>query len=398
MKFSVILIACNQEDTICAAIESVLQQTYSDLELIYVDDASTDGSVQLVQRRFSDSRLRVICHEENQGCVISRMDGVEQASGDWVLFLDGDDVFLPEACSVLEETIRNAGPGVDLVGFGVEIVCTGTVDPNALQIIEDLLVCPCLGRLSGAELMEEQYLKRNKAWNMWNKCYAMPCIRRAFSSAAREKIVHLEDFYLNFLLCDAANQYLGISRQLHRYSFGNGISNSQSTSLRSFTYYLTSSTSVRLVEEYAKSHGLYEKYSAVIERIGQEVFLGAYYRLTCLREEEQKEGAVLFTKRFGEYIPRVGAALWKTEEENKQQQEDILQRDEVIRQQQETVFQRDRDISQLQEAIRQREEAICRQDETIKQIYQSKRYRLGDILLKIPAKIKQIFCSERVKK
>ena len=76
----------------------------------------------------------------------------------------------------------------------------------------------------------------------------------------------------------------------------------------------------------------------------------------------------------------------------------ILRRDEVIRQQQETIFQRERDISQLQEAIRQREEAICRQDETIKQIYQSKRYRLGDILLKIPAKIKQIFCSERVKK
>lgn len=117
---SVVMPVYNCEEYLAAAVESVVCQTYANWELILVDDCSTDQSGALADCwSTSDLRINVIHNEHNSGVSISRNNGVKAAKGDWVAFLDSDDVWMPEK---LEKQIAivNAEEPVDGVftGYG----------------------------------------------------------------------------------------------------------------------------------------------------------------------------------------------------------------------------------------------------------------------------------------
>lgn len=90
IQFSVIIPLYNKESTIKETVQSVLNQTYRDFELIIVNDGSTDGSFELVNS-IVDDRIKVI-NKANEGVSVARNTGVASASFDWIMFLDGDDV------------------------------------------------------------------------------------------------------------------------------------------------------------------------------------------------------------------------------------------------------------------------------------------------------------------
>ncbi|HEX8089705.1 MAG TPA: glycosyltransferase family 2 protein, partial [Blastocatellia bacterium] len=94
---SVIIIFLNAEEFIAEAIESVFDQTYSDWELLLVDDGSTDASAEIALRYAAGyrGRVRYLEHEghQNRGMSASRNLGIASARGEFVAFLDADDVW-----------------------------------------------------------------------------------------------------------------------------------------------------------------------------------------------------------------------------------------------------------------------------------------------------------------
>jgi len=94
-RISVVIPVYNRERYIGAAIASVLAQTFGDFELLVIDDGSTDGTGDVV-RSFHDQRIRLLRHGANQGIARARNAGVDAARGDYLAFLDSDDVALPE--------------------------------------------------------------------------------------------------------------------------------------------------------------------------------------------------------------------------------------------------------------------------------------------------------------
>lgn len=94
LPVSVVIPAYNRAATIRAAIESVLRQTWSDFELIVVDDGSTDGTAEAVGA-IGDPRLRLVSPGRNLGAAGARNAGVAAASGTWIAFQDSDDEWLP---------------------------------------------------------------------------------------------------------------------------------------------------------------------------------------------------------------------------------------------------------------------------------------------------------------
>lgn len=95
MKYiSVIIPVYNVERYVAATIHSVLLQTYQNFELIIVDDGSPDRSVEICQQ-FTDKRIKII-QQKNRGVSAARNTGILQAKGEYLAFLDGDDLWLPQ--------------------------------------------------------------------------------------------------------------------------------------------------------------------------------------------------------------------------------------------------------------------------------------------------------------
>ena len=92
---SVIMPSYNTAKFIKETIESVLNQTYQNFEIIIVDDCSTDNTDEVVAE-IKDERIKYIKNEKNSGAAISRNRALREAKGKWIAFLDSDDVWLPE--------------------------------------------------------------------------------------------------------------------------------------------------------------------------------------------------------------------------------------------------------------------------------------------------------------
>jgi glycosyltransferase involved in cell wall biosynthesis len=94
-KVSVVIPAYNRERYLADAIDSVLAQTFTDFEILIVDDGSRDRTVEIAQS-YRDPRIRIVRHERNRGVAAARNTGVAEARGAYVAFLDSDDVAYPD--------------------------------------------------------------------------------------------------------------------------------------------------------------------------------------------------------------------------------------------------------------------------------------------------------------
>lgn len=95
MKVSVIITSYNYEQYIQDAVKSVLNQTFTDFELIIIDDSSTDNSVEII-KQIKDSRVKFIQNDKNYGLKYSVQKALELAQGEWIAFLESDDLWVPE--------------------------------------------------------------------------------------------------------------------------------------------------------------------------------------------------------------------------------------------------------------------------------------------------------------
>ena len=114
-KVSIVIPVYNVEQYLRRCIDSVLRQSYTDYEMILVDDGSTDTSGQICDEYSGDSRIHVI-HKANEGAGAARNTGIEIATGDYITFIDSDDYI---AGCYLEKMVRTAEQtGSDIVQCG----------------------------------------------------------------------------------------------------------------------------------------------------------------------------------------------------------------------------------------------------------------------------------------
>lgn len=218
-KISVLMPVYNVKDYLRAAVESVLNQTLPDIELICVDDASTDGSADILREYAArDSRIKLVFHEKNRGLVAARKSATDIARGEYIMLLDSDDAYAPTACETVWKE-EQADP-VDILQFGTDIVFCGSTDPverqNVLRAFAPYK--PFRGDLVTAAF--EQHL-----WNhtLWNKAYKASVWKQGLAWAGDAYINASEDEYLYFLVAYHARRYRGISAVLYTYYLGRGL-------------------------------------------------------------------------------------------------------------------------------------------------------------------------------
>jgi glycosyltransferase involved in cell wall biosynthesis len=107
--FSIIIPTYNRADLLGVAIESVLKQTFTDWELLIVDDGSTDNTAEVV-KGFADARIKYI-YQTNAERSAARNNGIAQSTGRYICFLDSDDYYLPDRLALLyNEMARRQWP------------------------------------------------------------------------------------------------------------------------------------------------------------------------------------------------------------------------------------------------------------------------------------------------
>jgi len=116
-KFSIIIPVLNKRIYLLKVMRSIQNQKFENIEIIFVDDHSTDGSVELIQKfMLKDKRIVLIQHEINKGTLITRNDGALKAKGEYILFVDPDDMILDNSLQLLYNSTLKY-PQIDVIQF-----------------------------------------------------------------------------------------------------------------------------------------------------------------------------------------------------------------------------------------------------------------------------------------
>lgn len=148
MTVSIVFPVYNKSEHLPTTLHSLLLQTYRDFELIAVDDGSTDGSGDFLDRLAkTDSRVEVI-HQPNAGVSAARNAALDRASGDYVVFADADDTVCPDWLEVLAKEAETSGADIVVSGFF-------STDSNGKAL--DTVLPPEEGNITGKEFLGNFY-------------------------------------------------------------------------------------------------------------------------------------------------------------------------------------------------------------------------------------------------
>lgn len=173
IKISVIMPVYNAYDYMRPAIETVLSQTLRELELICIDDGSTDGSLSIIKEyQEKDDRIRIVT-ENNAGPSVARNKGIVRSRGEFVIFLDADDVYEPTLLETLyriatEEELDIAVASFDILNNKKERFSSATPEPHG-----DIFS-------SGAVVSKNEfpdYILQSTTGYVWNKLFRTAFIR-----------------------------------------------------------------------------------------------------------------------------------------------------------------------------------------------------------------------------
>ena len=166
---SIIVPVYNSKEYLRECIDSIISQTYSNIEIIIVDDGSTDGSSDICEEfALKDERIRVV-HQENQGLVRARKVGVSIAKGEWISFVDSDDWIHPNmVASLVDIAMSN---GVDVVTSGMLMAIETTTIPKYDAIAEGLYEGKRIEDLKNNLFNIEDFFSFSILPYIWNKLW-----------------------------------------------------------------------------------------------------------------------------------------------------------------------------------------------------------------------------------
>ena len=147
-------------------ISSVVNQTYDDIEIILVDDGSTDGSQNVCDDwALRDSRIKVV-HQENMGLYMARKIGASKATGEYVLALDSDDWLEPDICEKVADIAANTS--ADIIQYGVQMECDSP-DSSEIQFYNNWFNGDTEELQGNENMLTACYIERRIPWNVATK-------------------------------------------------------------------------------------------------------------------------------------------------------------------------------------------------------------------------------------
>ena len=220
VKASLVIPVCNAAEYLRECLDSALAQTLTDIEVICVDDGSTDGSPAiLADYAKRDSRLRVLT-QANAGTFVARKRAVAESRGEWIAFVDPDDFIRPAFC---EKLLAAAADGrADIVQCGVDIIEMRERAPSQ-RTASERYFNPSVSHVSG-DLLAAAYVERRIGWNLIFRLFRGTVARAAFAEMPALEAINETDALAFQYIAHRARGFRRISDRLYAYRYGIGIS------------------------------------------------------------------------------------------------------------------------------------------------------------------------------
>lgn len=207
-KISVIVPVYNVERYIVKCVDSILNQTYREIEVLLIDDGSTDYCGEICDRYARQDDRVIVYHKENEGLSEARNMGVRLAGGTYIVFVDGDDYIEPDMLEVMHQRLQQDESDLVICNFLY-------VDTDGVSVSELNNELPIKDEvISGEEAFEK--LADKKYWyyvTAWNKLYRKEILEGI--SFPKGKI-HEDEFVAHYIL-DRCCSVSCVSKALYRY-------------------------------------------------------------------------------------------------------------------------------------------------------------------------------------
>lgn len=207
---SIIVPVYNVEKYLCNCIDSLLAQTFSDFEIILIDDGSKDSSGEICDRYSNIDERVITVHKENGGVSSARNKGIELAKGEYIIFVDSDDTVHPEYVSTLYKEITEGDYNLVICGYRI---CRAKLSKDVS--VEELI---CIDNIKESDAIISSLYRQRLLNSPWNKIYKKIGINAYFD----ETLAMGEDLVFNLKFIEAANGLKVIPDILYNYIFHSG--------------------------------------------------------------------------------------------------------------------------------------------------------------------------------
>lgn len=208
MMFSVIIPAYNSDRYLPECLESVRDQTFRDYEVIIVDDGSMDSTGAIADRFVGEAENAIVLHGSNEGLLLARRRGLLHAKGEYVVFLDSDDMLRPDSLDVLSAAIEHFG--ADIVSFEMTRKPGFTSSDSSVSLksglysgerFESVRECVCQGRFN----------------SLSGKAIRTSCIDVEADYGAYRGLMHGEDLFQLLPIVDRSSSLVHLDDVLYYY-------------------------------------------------------------------------------------------------------------------------------------------------------------------------------------
>lgn len=221
IKVSVVIPIYNVVDKIDTCINCLINQSLKEIEIICVDDCSTDGTFdKIINFVEKFPNIKYIHHTENLSASISRKDGAMSAIGEYILFIDPDDTIEKNTLEIVYNTAKEKN--VEIVHFGTNVINNGVTNQQVEWYKK--FAAPYIGYIYDEQVFTKCFITQEYRFNIWNKLIKSNLCKKAMSQCVEVPLPKAQDLYAYFLIAYYARSYYGIENKLYNYNFGTGIS------------------------------------------------------------------------------------------------------------------------------------------------------------------------------
>ena len=264
-KLSIIIPVHNEEPSLRRCINSILSQSFKDLEIICVDDGSSDGSAGILQDYIDhEPRVHATAFWRRLGTVLARKLALLDARGEYIMFVDADDMLLPGACETAVGLMKETK--ADIVQFSVDFE-SDQEKTESMDLFISRIFRTREMESHGTSILYDCFVNHRFMHNLWNKIYRAEVCKEAVEAMPDIQLHHYTDLYLSFFILFFADSFRSMkTKPCYRYHFGDGVS-TKIPDGEQFKNLCEVSKTLPLMEKFLRDRNAYETNVSVLDAI-----------------------------------------------------------------------------------------------------------------------------------